>query len=468
MDKRTWGTLLALSLCVAFVESVLVAPSLAHGSCFEHPSSNPALASRPNILVIVTDDQREGLGVMPNTRRIFGRGGTDFKQAFVSDPLCCPSRASIFSGRYPHNTHVETEEEARNLAQDSTIQHYLEQAGYCTGIFGKYLNSWNISKPPPSFGVESIFTQSAHAYRDTAFNVNGRVQTVPDYSTGYISRGARSFLRRANYSGDRKPWFLYVATAAPHFPFTPAKKYAEAIIPRWKGDAGTSERNRSDKPAFVRRKKRISLRKGRLTRRKQFRTLISVDDMVGRIFRELRRFHEARNTLAFFTSDNGYLWGEHGVRGKSLPYTESIHVPLLERWPGRVGAHAIDRALVSNVDIAPTILDAAGVEPNPRFPMDGRSLLTPDPPRKRVFTEFFNDPHFPKIRTWASLRTHRYQYTEYYQGTQVVFREYYRLKTDPGELHNVLDDGDPKNNGHAARAEVLLHRARACSGAACP
>jgi hypothetical protein len=100
--------------------------------------------------------------------------------------------------------------------------------------------------------------------------------------------------------------------------------------------------------------------------------------------------------------------------------------------------------------------------------MDGRSLLTPDPPRKRVFTEFFNDPHFPKIRTWASLRTHRYQYTEYYQGTQVVFREYYRLKTDPGELHNVLDDGDPKNNGHAARAEVLLHRARACSGAACP
>ena len=190
--------------------------------------------------------------------------------------------------------------------------------------------------------------------------------------------------------------------------------------------------------------------------------------MVGRIFRLLRRFHEAHNTLAFFTSDNGYLWGEHGVRGKSLPYTESINVPLLARWPGHVPAHRVDRNFVSNVDIAPTILDAAGIQPSPRFPMDGRSLLAQRKPRKRVYTEFFNDPHFPRVRSWASLRTHRYQYTEYYQGTKVVFREYYDLKIDPGELHNVLDDGDPRNNGRADKAAVLLHQARVCSGPACP
>jgi arylsulfatase A-like enzyme len=461
-------TLLALTLCIALVESVLVASSLAHSSCFEHPSSNPEVAHLPNVLIIVTDDQRQGLGVMPRTRRIFGREGTDFKKAFVSDPLCCPSRASIFSGRYPHNTHVETEEEAKNLAQDSTIQRYLKQAGYCTGIFGKYLNSWKISQPPPFFDVASIFTLSAYAYRDVTWNVDGRVVKVPDYSTGFISRGAQSFLRRANYSGDRKPWFLYLATAAPHFPYTPAKKYANAVVPKWKGDAGTRERNRSDKPPFVRHKKQISLRKGRLTRRRQFRTLLSVDDMVGRIFRLLRRFHEARNTLAFFTSDNGYLWGEHGVRGKSVPYTESIHVPLLARWPGHVPAHGVDRHLVSNVDIAPTVLDAAGIQPSRRFPMDGRSLLVRGTPRKRVLTEFFNDPHFPKVPTWASLRTHSYQYNEYYQGTKVVFREYYDLKTDPGELHNVLNDGDPGNNGQAAKAAILLRQARVCSGSTCP
>ena len=199
--RRRWVTLLSLTLCIAVVESVLVASSLAHSSCFEHPSSNPKVAELPNVLVIVTDDQRQGLGVMPRTRRVFGREGTDFKNAFVSDPLCCPSRASIFSGRYPHNTHVETEEEAKNLAQDSTIQRYLKQAGYCTGIFGKYLNSWKLSTPPPFFDVASIFTLSANAYRDTPWNVDGKVVTVPDYSTGYISRGAQSFLRRRQLFG---------------------------------------------------------------------------------------------------------------------------------------------------------------------------------------------------------------------------------------------------------------------------
>lgn len=195
---------------------------------------------------------------------------------------------------------------------------------------------------------------------------------------------------------------------------------------------------------------------------------MSVDDMVGRLFRELRRMHEARNTLAFFTSDNGYLWGEHGLGGKDFPYTQSINVPMLERWPGHVPAATRDPDLVSNVDIAPTALDAAGLRPSPRYPMDGRSLLGRTAPRRRVYAEYFNDPKFPRVLSWASLRTHSHQYIEYYRGTNVVFRELYNLKTDPWELNNVLGDGDPTNNGAARKAAVLLQRARACKGATCP
>jgi arylsulfatase A-like enzyme len=203
-------------------------------------------------------------------------------------------------------------------------------------------------------------------------------------------------------------------------------------------------------------------------RRRQFRTLMSVDDMVGKVFRELERLHEAGNTLAFFTSDNGYLWGEHGVAGKDFPYTQSIKVPLLERWPGHVAAATHNPNLVSNVDIAPTVLDAAGLRPSPSYPMDGRSLLDRTAPRQHVYAEYFNDPKFPKVLSWASLRTRTYQYIEYFQGTNVVFREYYDLRSDPWELNNVLADNDPTNNGQARQAAVLLRRARACKGTSCP
>jgi arylsulfatase A-like enzyme len=432
------------------------------------PSGTERRAKRPNILIIVTDDQRGGLGVMPKTRRIFQRGGTDFSNAFVSDPLCCPSRASIFTGSYPHNHHVETEEQAANLVQASTIQRYLHDDGYETGIFGKYLNSWNIKKRPPYFDRWSIFTLSKYGYLNTPWNANGKVSRIPTYSTTYISQQARSFLRSTSTAGSRKPWFLYLAPAAPHFPYTPAKKYARAPVAKWSGDPATSERDRSDKPPFVVAKRHVTLRMGNVIRRKQFRTLMSVDDMVGHVFRELSRLHEAGNTLAFFTSDNGYLWGEHGLGGKDFPYTDSIQVPLLERWPGHVPAASADPHLVSNVDIAPTVLDAAGLQAESRYPMDGRSLLDRTAARKRLYAEYFNDPKFPRVLSWASLRTRSYQYTEYYQGANVVFREYYNLKTDPWELNNVLADGDPKNDGHAGRAATLLHRARTCKGATCP
>jgi arylsulfatase A-like enzyme len=424
-----------------------------------HPAPNA-----PNILIVVTDDQRQGLGVMPKTRRIF-RDGTRYTNAFVSDPLCCPSRASIFTGRYPHNHGVKTEKEATNLVQASTIEHYLQEAGYRTGIYGKYLNSWPTPKPPPFFDKWAIFRASRYGYRNGIWNVNGNIVHVPAYSTGFIGRRADSFLR-STASRQGQPWFLYLATAAPHFPFTPAHKYAHAAVPKWNGDAGTREVNLSDKPPFVGARRSVPLLRGKLLRRAQFRTLMSVDDMMGRLFHQLRRLHEARNTLIFFTSDNGFMWGEHGLKGKIVPYTESIRVPLLARWPGRIPAGEVDR-LVSNVDLAPTILDAAGLSADPARPMDGRSLLGKGRPRKAVLTEYFKG-HKLRMPSWASLRSHTYQYTEYYRGGRVEFHEYYNLLTDPGELHNVIASKHPTNKAAIRRAAALLHKARTCSGASCP
>lgn len=461
------GALVALALCLTLA-SLALTPQLGAGGCFEVPSRSQTQRRFPNILVIVTDDQRQGLSVMPKTRRIFGRGGTEFKNAFVSDPFCCPSRASIFTGQYPHNHHVETETQARNLAQNSTIQHYLQQAGYCTALFGKYLNSWPLAHRPPDFGTASMFTRSAGAYRDVEWNIDGRLTRVPDYSTGFISRGARAFLRQAHFSAAGKPWFLYLAPAAPHLPFIPAKKYAATPIRGWKGDPGARETDRSDKPPFLLAKRKISLLEGKNIRQAQFRTLLSVDDLVAKVFALLRRYHEARNTLAIYTSDNGYLWGEHGVRGKELPYTESIHVPLFLRWPARLPPGRVEDRLVSNVDLAPTVAQAAHLRVDPRYPMDGRSLLQPGRGRRMVLTEYFNDPHFPHLPSWVSLRTHSYEYTEYYEGTKVVFEEYYDLKTDPGELNNVLADAKPRNDGHAAAAAKLLRSIRHCTGSSCP
>jgi arylsulfatase A-like enzyme len=447
------------------VDSVRAKPRFPRANRSRPAPSHRAIPSGPNILLIVTDDQREGLQVMPNTRRIFEAGGTRFTNGFVSDPLCCPSRASIFTGRYPHNHHVRTQKQARNLDQSSTIQHYLQRFGYRTGIFGKYLNSWNLTRPPPYFDRWATFRLSGSAYRDGRWNVNGKIQKVPSYSTNYISRMARSFLRESAAETAR-PWFLYLAPAAPHFPYTPARRYARAAVPGWTGDAGTREWNTFNKPPFLQNRKAISLARAMAIRRQQFRTLMSVDDMVGSIFRQLHRLHETSNTLAFYISDNGLLWGEHRLRGKELPYTESIRVPFLSRWPHHIASGRVDNRLVSNVDIAPTIMRAAGLDPQPRFPMDGRSLLDRSS-RKTVLSEYFRATASSNLPSWASLRAHRYQYTEYYKGARVVFRELYNLSNDPAELRNVIGSG---NYGgiNLSRMASLLQRARTCSGTACP
>ena len=200
----------------------------------------------------------------------------------------------------------------------------------------------------------------------------------------------------------------------------------------------------------------------------QLRTLLSVDDLVDRVLRRLADRGELDDTLVFYLSDNGYSWGEHRHVGKFVPYTESIKVPFLVRWPGRLPAGTVDDRLVATVDIAPTVLDAAGIAPDPGDPVDGRSLLD-GRRRERLLAEYWRDQaNAPGIRDWAALRAAGWQYVEnYHQPGGGTFREFYDLVRDPGMERNLLADDDPGNDPPAALAAELA-AARACVGASCP
>jgi arylsulfatase A-like enzyme len=425
----------------------------------------------PNILLIVTDDQRaEGtLDVMPKTRYWFEQGGTRFSNGFATTTLCCPGRGSIFTGRYAHNHGIRTNggwDVIQRLDQSSTLQRYLQQAGYRTALFGKYFYSWNLSVPPPYIDEWALFRGG---YQNSFFNVNGTGQRVP-YSTDFISERAVQFLQDTE-AQDQEPWFLFVGTQAPHLMPQPEPGYALAPVPPWAGDPAVFEVDRTDKPPWV----------GAYNpsygdtfpdvlgiRQQQLRTLMSVDDLVGTTFDMLTALGEDRDTLAFFLSDNGYMWGDHSLGAeKRFPYTPSVQIPFLMRWPRHVAPGATDPRLVANVDVVPTVLGAAGLSSDPAFPLDGRSLLAPQA-RDRLLLEYWRSPDGGPPG-WASVRTTTYQYIEWYSdaGGALAFQEYYDLIADPWQLQNLLADADPANDPDVAALSAQLTSDRACAGRSC-
>ena len=221
------------------------------------------------------------------------------------------------------------------------------------------------------------------------------------------------------------------------------------------------EEDRSDKPSFV-SVHRHGEAQGRREREAQLRTLYSVDDLVGAVAGKLAALGEDGDTLVILTSDNGYFWGEHGQKSKSLPYTEGIHVPLLLRYPGRVPPGTVDNRWASVTDVAPTVIHAAGAPP-PGV-MDGGSLLLPST-RTEHFVEYARDPGF-RYPPWASLRDSASQYIEYYEddGTTVLFREYYDLVADPYQLENLLGDADPANDPDVSARSARLAQLATCAG----
>ncbi|MDQ4144780.1 MAG: sulfatase [Actinomycetota bacterium] len=428
-------------------------------------STSSAAPDRPNVLIIITDDQRGGLEVMEATRRFFKDEGTRFMKAFATTPSCCPSRASIFTGRYAHNHGVTNNENVTRLDHGRTLQRYLQEEGYTTAIFGKYLNEFKGERPPyfDSWSVSKGIPEKA--YDGAVWNDHGELRKIDQYSTSYIADEAVDFVEEAE-AADEDPWFMYLTPHAPHRPFVAEARYADAEVPNWKGNPAVFERDLSDKPPFV-RDRHLPSRNGFVLRRRQLRTLMSVDDLVADVMERLRELDEQEDTLVIFMSDNGVHWAEHRLRNKLTPYTQSIVIPLFMRWPGKIEPGGNDERIAANIDIAPTVLDAVGMEQVEG--MDGRSLLDTSWPRDRILTEFEKDGDLP-YPTWASIRTRAYQYIEYYaaDGNSVRFREYYDLLEDPWQLENLLGDGDPTNDPNTRRLSRQLAEDRACSEEACP
>lgn len=516
-QRVTGGALLAAGL-LAFL-SAAFAMVLSAAFAAEARADN-----RPNILLILTDDQRlDGtMAVMPKTRQWFKTGGQiapgdnfdgglEFSNAVDTTPLCCPARTTIMTGQYAHTHGTRQNDGGANFEANWTnasLQAYLQGAGYRTGIVGRYFPGWTrfdtatADTPPPFWNDWSLVKDSS--YSGLEVTENGMRKFVWRYETDYIAKKADDFLNSAATAPNHPPWFLYLAPNAPHGPHRPAPKYADANVPAL-DDTKPSyfEKDRRDKPGWV-----ASARADSDTLKKQWkaylRTLLSVDDMVDAVMRKLHSLNngqEERNTLAFFTSDNGYMFGEHGLTIKEKPYLESIQVPFYMRWPdGNVPKNAQDNVrLVGNVDIAPTVIDAINrAQPgsiNPIVPMEGVSLVNPwQVVRSRMLTEHcgvgpgvtVNGRDFAPGAplSWASIHNWRFQYIENYKTggdstggcaggyrptdfSNIRYREYYDLVHDPTETDNLLADDDPTNDPPVNTLHAELEKDRTCTGTDC-
>jgi arylsulfatase A-like enzyme len=423
------------------------------------PFAGPAKGqeSTPNILVILTDDQRATGTVtpvaMPSTLEWFAVGGIKYPNAYATTPLCCPSRASLFTGQYAHNHRVLANDQAENMDQDTTVQAALQRAGYLTGFTGKYMNGWPFVRRPPHFDRWSMVDKG---YHDPRVNRNGTVVRGHGYGTEVIRREALSILDWFETRDPQAPWLLFVHTFAPHAPLEVEREHRDAPVGPWDGNPAVKEKHLSDKPPYVKHNPNpVTLKEGRRFRRLQLRMLMTVDELVDDLLTVTDE-----NTFAMFLSDNGFMWGEHGLGGKVAPYQQSPKIPMYLRWPGHVSPGVKDQRLAAVIDVAPTIFDATGVAPG--WEVDGRSLLT-DTTRNHLLLESYTTPRaIPKWRGYVSLTD---QYFEYRRRGDVIFREHYRR--DPWQLENRIRKGRPLTPYERELAATVA-REKDCAGTTCP
>jgi arylsulfatase A-like enzyme len=405
----------------------------------------------PNIVLILTDDQRwDTLRFMPHVRQDLMTNGTTFRNAFVSNSLCCPSRSTILTGNYSHTTGVYTNvaptggwHAFHDLgAETSTIATWLHDAGYHTSLVGKYLNEYGPDNPfvPPGWDHWVAF-ENEHAYYDYTLNVDGSFvpygHEAADYSTDVLADYA---VRDIEEAPSDQPLFLYLAPTAPHGPITPAPRDIGTVFgDKTNWPPNFNERDVSDKPGYVRALRFVDEEK--LSRRfvKTVETLRAVDDAVHDVVGALRSAGRLDNTLIMFASDNGIAFGEHRWTYKLVPYEESIRIPLVVRWDGVVPPGSEDRHVVANIDVAPTFAEAAGLVPPP---VDGRSMVPllrgGDVSWRQMFLLehlTYSATHNKTPPTYCGVRSQHRVFVHYASG----FEEYYDLRHDPYELRNAID-----------------------------
>jgi N-acetylglucosamine-6-sulfatase len=440
-------------------------------------------AERPNVVLVVTDDQRwDTLRAMPTVQSELVGKGVTFANAFATNPLCCPSRASILTGTYSHTNGVwsnagGTHGGMKVFDDRFTVATWLDSAGYETMLVGKYLNGYSSNTVPFTYvppGWDrwlAFFGQPGYfSYRLTDGTQVRRYGPGPvedEYSTDVLGAEASGFIRTAT-----SPFFLYFAPFAPHtngrFSVEPATRHVDAFAgAAYTPPGSVNEANVSDKPPVIRRRSRLPVAGLTALREEQLESLLAVDDAIARMVDELEEAGELRNTLFIFTSDNGYTWGEHRWAGKRVPYEESIRVPLVARWDALgVAPRRVNRSAL-NIDLAATVADAADVKVPRR---DGRTLLPllaggPASWRSWFLLEYHDPAFFP---SYCGTRSRRWKYVQYRSGAE----ELYHLAADRFELHNLaakpryrerLMEGRARVRGSACRPPGSFQPLALCS-----
>ena len=430
------------------------------------PPANSQQQRRPNIIFILIDDLRwDDLGITghpfvksPNIDRI-GREGVVFRNAFMTTPLCSPSRASFLTGQYPH-THGITDNVDRSPASHklTTFPLLLQQSGYATAFIGKW-HMGNDDSQRPGFDRWVSF-RGQGSYLDPEINEDGKDVKPGRYITDLLTGYAVEFIKRKH----DKPYLVYLAHKAIH---------PEVM----QHDDGSV--NLADAERFIPAERHQNLFKGKKIPRRpsamlppvgkpalqrkigdlpplgantgtsdesvlgRLRSLMAVEEGVGEIMKALKETNQLDNTVIVFTSDNGYFYGEHGLSvERRLAYEESIRMPLLIRYPSFVKAGTVRDEFALNIDLAPTILELAGV--SVPVSMEGRSLVpllnaSPTEWRKSFLLEYYSDRVFPRISKmgYKAVRSERWKYIHYFELEGMD--ELYDLKTDPYEMKNIIN-----------------------------
>ena len=442
---------LAAALIAAAIAAWLGAWLGGHSAA--HAGTSPA---PPNVVVIQTDDQDLGtMKAMTATELLVGDEGATFRNHFATHPVCCPSRATLLTGQHSHN-HGVLSNNAENhggysyLDHSETLPVWLDRAGYATAHVGKYLNGTPIDAIPPGWDEwYSTFRNETERFYSYRLNENGTLveygNDPQDYSTDVYADLAEDFIDRR--IDDSDPFYLQVDTFAPHREKSkkplprnprPAPRHELAFLDEpFPKPPSFDEADVSDKPKFLRRGSMSQEAKAKVRKRYRDRlaSLLAVDELVARLVGAVEQGGEIDNTLIIFTSDNGFLQGEHRFhRGKRELWEESVGVPLMIRGPGFAPGDVV-RQITGNIDLAPTILRATGAVPA-GHKLDGRPLqpLVADPGRARDRVMLFENG----IHGSRAIRTRRWVFIKHTEG-----QELYNLKRDPYQMESLHDSTRP-------------------------